>query len=107
MVRIDVFDNTADATLTLWEIAAASVVSWKPSHTVLLITDPGLRIESKTYISLTSVTHLDVDPDIPETQWMREFAEGIVKRDNVNEEYPSDGKSFRNYLSTLLTASSL
>ena len=42
-VDINIFDDTADATLTLWARTAASASHWKPSFTILLLTEPKLQ----------------------------------------------------------------
>lgn len=90
LVSVGVFDDTNEATLTLWGTASGSAAVWRPSQTVLLITSPGWRFEHKLSISLTADTYVDVDPDIPDTAWLLKFADGITKREHVNQLFPSD-----------------
>lgn len=70
----------------------ASASSWRPSHTVLLITRPGWRIERSTYISLTSNTLVDVDPAMPDTLWLRSFAARLTRREDINPPFPTEEK---------------
>ena len=91
LVNVGVFDDTAEATLTLWGSSATSAAPWKVSHTILLISNPGWRIERKTWISLTSNTFVDVDPCVPDADWVRKFAMRLKKREHVNPPFPTDG----------------
>ncbi|KAF1989878.1 hypothetical protein K402DRAFT_370693 [Aulographum hederae CBS 113979] len=88
LVNVGVFDDTGEATLTLWGATAASASVWQTSNTVLLITNPGWRIERKTTISLTANTFVDVDPDIPDADWLRGFAQRLTRREHVNPPWP-------------------
>lgn len=92
-VDLGVFDDTAEATLTLWGSATASAAAWKVSHTILLITEPGWRIDKKAWISLTSSTQVDVDPAIPDTEWLRRFAQRLTRREHINPPFPEGGAS--------------
>ncbi|EON69735.1 hypothetical protein W97_08997 [Coniosporium apollinis CBS 100218] len=87
-VNIGVFDDTAEASLTLWGSSAASAGAWKVSHTILLITEPGWRIDKRAWISLTSSTQVDVNPAILDTEWLRGFAQRLTRREHVNPPFP-------------------
>ncbi|KAK4986577.1 hypothetical protein LTR66_007827 [Elasticomyces elasticus] len=56
VIRVGIFDDTEEATLTLWGAVTESAAPWKPSSTVLLITNPGWKIGRKTHVSLTANT---------------------------------------------------
>ncbi|KAF2489649.1 hypothetical protein BU16DRAFT_575344 [Lophium mytilinum] len=87
-INVGLFDDTAEATLTLWGSTTASAAPWQPSHTVLLITNPGWRIDRRAWISVTANTHVDVDPSITDAIWLRSFAQRLTKRDHVNPPFP-------------------
>ncbi|KAF2432419.1 hypothetical protein EJ08DRAFT_131912 [Tothia fuscella] len=88
LISVNVFDDTSDATLTLWDTAIASATTWKPSHTILLITNPGWRIDKRAYINCTANTLIDVDPTMPDADWLRNFAQRMIRREHVNPPFP-------------------
>ena len=87
-INIGVFDDTAEATLTLWGSLTASVTSWRPSYTILLIRNPGWRIYKKAYLSLNANTRVDIDPAINDAIWLRAFAQRLTKKEHINPEFP-------------------
>lgn len=91
-VDVNVFDDTFEATLTLWGCITSSASSWKVSHTILLLTNPGFKDDRRATISLTSTTHVDVDPCMADAIWLREFAQRLTKREHVNQPFPENGK---------------
>lgn len=92
-VNINIFDDTADASLTLWGDATASATPWKPSQTVLLLTNPGWRIDRRAWISLTANTLVDVNPCISDADWLRKFAQRLTRRECVQPAWPAKGTS--------------
>jgi hypothetical protein len=88
LISINVFDDTADAQLTLWGPQCLTSSSWKPSHTILLLTNPGWRISSRVWLSITSTTIIDVDPCISDADWLRNFAQRMLRREHVNPPFP-------------------
>lgn len=90
-VDVNVFDDTADAKLTLWGPLCSSPAYWKTSYTILLITRPGLYGEGRPVLSLTNNTHVDVDPILNDAFWLRGHAESSTKREHVNPPFPEGG----------------
>ncbi len=90
-MNVNIFDNTAEATLSLWASATSSASTWKPSETVLLITNPGWRIDRRVWISLTANTMVDIDPCINDTNWLRRFAQRLTRRECVQPMWPNKG----------------
>ncbi|KAF2190203.1 hypothetical protein K469DRAFT_25482 [Zopfia rhizophila CBS 207.26] len=88
LINIGIFDDTAEATLTLWGITCASASSWQPSHTVLLISTPGWRIDRKANLSLNANTRVDIDPNVSDAVWLRSFVQRLTKKEHVNPPYP-------------------
>lgn len=90
-VDVNVFDDTADAKLTLWGPHCSSPAYWKTSYTVLLITRPGLYGDGRPLLSLTNNTHVDVDPCMTDAYWLRGHAQRLTKREHVNQPFPEGG----------------
>ncbi|KAI9834324.1 MAG: hypothetical protein M1826_004250 [Phylliscum demangeonii] len=94
-VDVGVFDHTAEVTLTLWGIASRSVVVWKPSATILLLTRPrwnvrGGGVGGNGTLVLTAATQVDVDPGVAEAAWLRAFAAQMTKRGGLVRRYPNE-----------------
>jgi len=92
LVNIGVFDDTADVSLTLWGATLASVDPWQPSSTILLITNPSLRPDRIPTISMVATTYVDIDPNIPDADYVRRYAQSLTKRDHVNPPFPKGGQ---------------
>lgn len=92
-VDINVFDDTSEATLTLWGCVSTSAAAWKPSHTILLIFSPASTVNGRVWLSLRRGTQVDVDPCMADADWLRGFAQRLVKRDHVNEPFPEGGET--------------
>ena len=91
-MNIGVFDDTADVSLTLWGATLASVDPWQPSSTILLVTNPSLRPDRTPTISLVATTYVDIDPNIPDADYVRRYAQSLTKRDHVNPPFPKGGQ---------------
>ncbi|KAI9872923.1 MAG: hypothetical protein M1830_001057, partial [Pleopsidium flavum] len=85
---IKVFDDTSEATLTLWGCVSTSAADWKPSHTILLISSPASKVDGRVWLSLRRATQVDVDPCMADADWLRAFARRLIKREHVNEPFP-------------------
>jgi len=88
---VNVFDDTFQATLTLWNRLCPSASAWKPSHTLLLITNAAFRSEGKLTVTITATTQVEVDPEMRDAEWLRGFAQRLTKREHVNQPFPDDG----------------
>lgn len=91
LLNIHVFDDTAEASITLWGDALHSADSWVPSETILLITRPQVKIDRRTYLSLNSNSLVDVDPDTDDARWLRKHAQRMKRREHVNPWCPEGG----------------
>ena len=88
---MNVFDDTSEATLTLWGSMTTSASFWKASDTVLLLSNPGFKDDRKPTLSIGTETHIDVDPHMSDAVWLRGFAQKMTKREHVNQPFPEDG----------------
>ena len=61
---VNVFDDTFEAALSLWNHLCPSAAAWKPSKTLLLITNAGYRGEGRPTITISNITHVEVDPEM-------------------------------------------
>ncbi len=113
-MNLQVHDDTAEATLGLWGTSAFtpfggpgrseedavetqsshSKQPWKPGETVLLLQAPGWKIGRTTYLSLTSASLVDVNPRIPDTDWLRKFSLRQKSRDATNPPFPENTFDF-------------
>ncbi|KAF2873590.1 hypothetical protein BDV95DRAFT_540811 [Massariosphaeria phaeospora] len=89
LMSILVFDDTAEASLTLYGSICTSASSWQPSSTILLLSHPGWRIDRLAKLSLTANTRVDIDPDIADARWLRALAHRLNKKEHVNPSFPT------------------
>jgi hypothetical protein len=84
---INISDQTAQTTLSLYSSLIPSVRTWTPSLTILLITSPGIRRSGSRNLSINSCTIIEIDPVIPEAESLRRWAQ----RENcpINEHFPT------------------
>ncbi|KAI9767779.1 MAG: hypothetical protein M1840_005460 [Geoglossum simile] len=83
-VDVGIFDDTAEASLVLWGSIGVSVAPWQASQTVLLLTSPSIKLGRRAQLSITSTTHVDVDPKINDAVWLRKIAQRLTRRECVN-----------------------
>jgi hypothetical protein len=90
VMEVGVFDDTESATLTLFRNIADSATTWIPSYTILLLTN--LRCNARgtrNYLLVQSSSFVEVNPQFPDSEWLRDFA---IKSDNesrINPPFPS------------------
>lgn len=102
LVNVGLSDDTAEATLTLWGSICTSASLWRVSQTVLLMSNPGWRIEQNVRLSVTTSTMIDVDPDMEDANWLRGWAQRLKRREHVNPEFPEDVFDFESLKSSQL-----
>jgi hypothetical protein len=84
------FDNTGEVKWTVWNEMIDSVKGWEPGKTILLITNPGYRLDfsQKGSVSIQQSTMIDVDPGFPDAEWLRKHAVGLTKKESIALEFP-------------------
>lgn len=106
-MNIQVQDDTAGAILGLWGTPCLSPAGtladkdkdpangstkstplWKAGETVLLLKSPGWRIGRGTYLSLSTTTIVDVDPEMADADWLRRWASRQKIREAINPPFP-------------------
>jgi hypothetical protein len=92
MVKVMVFDDTAEADLTLWGEMTISATTWIASETVLMITNPKWSLGGKRVnLSVNGNTIFDINPTIEDTEWLRGFAVRLTKKQHINPPFPYNG----------------
>ncbi|KAL6709076.1 hypothetical protein ACN47E_001892 [Coniothyrium glycines] len=89
LVSLGVFDDTADASLTLYGGLCDSAASMQPSQTVLLISCPGWRIEKTAKLFINASTRIDIDPEMDDTRRLRALARRLTRKEHVNPPFPN------------------
>jgi hypothetical protein len=93
LAEVKLFDNTGDIRWTLWGEIIESAKDWQPGKTILLISNPGYRVEmysGKGSVGIQQGTMVDVDPEFPDAEWLRKFALGLTKKESLCAEFPEE-----------------
>lgn len=96
-IDVVVFDRTADATLVLWDVTAASASKWTPSSTILLLSGSAYKAGKRPSLSINSNTTVNIDPSIDEANWLRKYAKTLTKHVHVNPPFPVGGKAVQTF----------
>jgi hypothetical protein len=89
LLTLGIFDDTTDASLTLYAGLCDSAPFFQPSKTVLLISKPGWRIEKTAKLSLNANSRVDIDPDIGDARRLRALAQRLTKQEHINLPFPA------------------
>jgi hypothetical protein len=89
LISLGIFDDTSDASLTLYSSLCDSASTFTPSHTILLISNPGWRIEKTAKLSVNANSRIDVDPDLSDARRLRSLAQRVTKKEHVNPSFPT------------------
>ncbi|KAI2625948.1 hypothetical protein GGR54DRAFT_637720 [Hypoxylon sp. NC1633] len=91
VMEIGVFDDTAAGVLKLWEDKIVSAKRWVPSQTVLLISKPTSRAHGASReLGIGQSSMIDVDPDFPDANWLRDKVKGLAKKQSICLPFPSN-----------------
>jgi hypothetical protein len=104
LISLGIFDDTADASLTLYSSLCDSAAFLTPSNTILLISSPGWRIEKTAKLSLNENSRLDIDPDIADARHLRALAQRLTKREHVNPPFPVSDDEVEEFASARVRA---
>ncbi|CAN9237725.1 unnamed protein product [Alternaria alternata] len=88
LISIGIFDDTADGQLTLYSSMCDSASLFIASKTVLLISNPGWRIEKLARLTLSGNSRIDIDPDMGDARRLRALAQKLTKKEHVNPPFP-------------------
>jgi hypothetical protein len=88
LITLGIFDDTSDGLLTLYSSMCDSASLFVPSETVLLISNPGWRIEKMAKLTLTGNSRIDINPDMGDARRLRALAKRLTKKEHVNPPFP-------------------
>jgi hypothetical protein len=90
LIELLLFDHTGEIRMTFWNETIPSGRTFKPSYTVLLITNPGFKVASRGEgsIGLARRTMVDVDPECGDAEWLRGYAEGVKRKESLCPPFP-------------------
>ncbi|KAK5131070.1 hypothetical protein LTR08_001356 [Meristemomyces frigidus] len=106
-INLKVHDDTAEATLGLWGTTASSPLSrhaanetnpeaaqtrrgWTIGETVLLLQGPNFKTGSNSFLNINASTLVDVDPQIPDADWLQRWALRLESREAINPPFPTN-----------------
>ncbi|KAJ4290447.1 hypothetical protein N0V90_010663 [Kalmusia sp. IMI 367209] len=90
LISIGIFDDTSEAYLTLYGSVSMSASTWQPCCTILLIANPGWRIDTIAKLSLNANTQIHIDPNMADARYVRALAQRLTKKEHVNPPFPHD-----------------
>lgn len=93
LISLGIFDDTADATLTLYSRLADSAASFIPFQTILLISSPGWRIGKTAKLTINANSRIDIDPNLADARHLRTLAQRLTKKEAINPPFPADVRS--------------
>ena len=90
LADVFLFDHTGEVRWTLWGELIESAKEWLPGKTTLLISNPGYQAQysGKGTVKVQRSTLIDVDPDFPDADWLKKYAEGLTRRESLCLEFP-------------------
>lgn len=92
LMDVNVFDDTAEVRMTMWNELIESAREWVPGVTVLLLSSPGYKLgyANKGCVSIQYNTMIEVEPRFEGAEWLRRFAASLTRKDSVVLEVPED-----------------
>ncbi|KAH7350983.1 hypothetical protein BKA65DRAFT_453725 [Rhexocercosporidium sp. MPI-PUGE-AT-0058] len=90
LAEVGLFDHTGDVRMTLWNSQIESSKDWLPGTTILLISNPGYKVQfsGKGSVGIARQTMVDIEPDFPDAEWLRKYAAGLMKKEGLNVVWP-------------------
>jgi hypothetical protein len=91
LTEVTLFDESGELILKLWGEQGTSARNWRPSGTILLISNPIFRNEARgCSLGLSHATMVDIDPDFPDVDYIRNYAANLHKKESVDQTFPED-----------------
>ncbi|KAG9234330.1 hypothetical protein BJ875DRAFT_17906 [Amylocarpus encephaloides] len=90
LLDVALFDHTAEVRMAMWNEMIESAREWAPGKTVLLISNPGFRVEGsgRGSLGVTRGTMVDVEPAFADAVWLRKYAVGLTRREGLCVGFP-------------------
>ncbi|KAG9246758.1 hypothetical protein BJ878DRAFT_455587 [Calycina marina] len=91
LVDVWLFDHTGEIRWSVWNDLIPSAKEWVSGTTILLISNPGFKVgrrNARGSLGITKDTWVDVDPEFPDAEWLRRYAEGRTRKESMRQEWP-------------------
>jgi len=90
LADVGLFDHTGEVRMTLWNSQIDSCKDWQPGTTILLLSNPGYKLQfsGKGSVGIIHQTMIDIEPDFPDADWLRKYAAGLMKKESLNVAWP-------------------
>lgn len=92
LIEVTLFDHTAEIKMKCWSDLIESVKEWQSGKTILLFSNPVHKLDfgGKSVVSFGRNTYMDVDPEFPDAQWLRNWARKLLMRERVGVRFPQE-----------------
>jgi hypothetical protein len=92
LLEVMLFDHTGEVRMTVWDNMTESTKEWQPGLTILLISNPGYKVEyqGKGSVGIVRQTMIEIEPDFPDAEWLRKYAVGLTKKESLCLKFPGD-----------------
>jgi len=92
LLEVILFDHTSEVKMTVWDNMIESAKEWQPGRTILLISNPGYKVEyqGKGSVGIIRQTMIEIEPDFPDAEWLKKYAVGLTKKESICLEFPED-----------------
>ncbi|TVY57712.1 hypothetical protein LCER1_G001285 [Lachnellula cervina] len=92
ILEVLLFDHTGEVRMTVWDGMIESAKEWVSGRTILLVSNPGLRVEyqGKGSVGVIRQTMIEIEPEFPDAEWLRKYAVGLTKKESLCLEFPED-----------------
>ncbi|KAF7953327.1 hypothetical protein EAE96_006538 [Botrytis aclada] len=92
LVEVTLFDHTGETKMKCWSDLVESVKEWIPGKTILLVSNPLHKLDygGKGTIGWGRNTMVDVEPEFADANWLRKWANGLMRKESIGVEFPSE-----------------
>ncbi|KAF8460287.1 hypothetical protein BDZ91DRAFT_851657 [Kalaharituber pfeilii] len=89
---VGIVDETAEGVLSFWGTLSSSNIQWQALETILLLTNPKVKLwNNKPQITIGKSTLIEVEPDIKDAKWLRDYVQRTFRRPALKYEFPENG----------------
>lgn len=90
LATVLLLDHTGEMRWTIWNEVIDSAKEWQPGKTILLISNPGYKVEysGKGSVGIMHRTLVDVDPEFQGAEWLGRYVASLMKRESLCLEFP-------------------
>ncbi|KAF5874832.1 putative myo-inositol-1-phosphate synthase protein [Botrytis fragariae] len=92
LIEVVLFDHTGETKMKCWSDLIESVKEWIPGKKTLLVSNPLHKLDygGKGTIAWGRNTMVDVEPEFADANWLRKWADGLLRKESIGVEFPSE-----------------